>query len=87
MAFSNTGYATLYQKAIPTDLMGRFGSILGLLQGILQISFTLVIGLMAEWFTVQVITSSFAFIGLMLSVFLYIHLLKHKQFFQLGETS
>ncbi|MFY3792416.1 MFS transporter [Ureibacillus sp. MALMAid1270] len=85
MAFSNTGYATLYQKSIPTEIMGRFGSILNLLQGILQIVFTLALGLIAEWYSVQAVTSIFAFIGLLLTIYLYIHLVKHRLYFQSGE--
>ncbi|KGR79436.1 MFS transporter [Ureibacillus manganicus] len=86
MAFGNTGYATLYQKSIPTEIMGRFGSSLNLLQGILQILFTLVIGLIAEWYSVQAVTSIFAFIGLLLAIYLYIHLVKHRLYFQSGEV-
>jgi len=87
MAFCNTGYATLYQNSIPPEIMGRFGSILNLLQGILQIVFTLGIGLLAEWYSVQAITSIFAFIALLLAIYLYILLVKQKQYFQAGETS
>ncbi|SOC43233.1 MFS transporter [Ureibacillus acetophenoni] len=85
MAFCNTGYATLYQKSIPPEIMGRFGSILNLLQGILQIVFTFVLGLVAEWYSVQAMTSIFAFIALLLAIYLYIHLVKHKPYFQSGE--
>ncbi|HWL22477.1 MAG TPA: MFS transporter [Ureibacillus sp.] len=85
MAFCNTGYATLYQNSIPPEIMGRFGSILNLLQGILQIVFTLAIGLIAEWYSVQAITSIFAFCALLLSIYLYIHLVKHKLYFQSEE--
>ncbi|CAM5209056.1 Sugar phosphate permease OS=Ureibacillus acetophenoni OX=614649 GN=SAMN05877842_11532 PE=4 SV=1 [Ureibacillus acetophenoni] len=87
MAFCNTGYATLYQNSIPPEIMGRFGSILNLLQGILQIVFTLGIGLLAEWYSVQAITSIFAFFALLLAIYLYILLVKQKQYFQAGETN
>lgn len=86
MAFCNTGYATLYQKSIPPDIMGRFGSILNLLQGILQIVFTFVLGLVAEWYSVQAMTSIFAIIALLLAIYLYIHLIKHKPYFQAGDA-
>jgi MFS family permease len=77
MAFSNTGYATLYQKSIPTELMGRFGSTLKLFESTIQISLTLLIGFLAEWFTISLITCIFAFIGVLFALLVYIHLIKH----------
>ncbi|KGR77949.1 MFS transporter [Ureibacillus sinduriensis] len=63
MAFSNTGFATLYQTTIHPDVMGRFSSVLNLIQSILQVLFTIVIGLLAEWYALKwtaVIFASFA---------------------------
>ncbi|MEK4628426.1 MAG: MFS transporter [Solibacillus sp.] len=77
MAFSNTGYATLYQKSIPTELMGRFGSTLKLFESSIQISLTLLLGFLAEWFSIQLTTSIFGFLGLLFALIVYIHLLKH----------
>lgn len=86
MAFSNTGYATLYQKSIPTELMGRFGSIVNLFQSVVQISFTLALGMFAEWISVQLITSIFAFFALLLAIYMYVYLLKNKENFRLEEA-
>ena len=37
MSFSNAGFDTFYQKNVPQNIMGRFGSISSVLQNILQI--------------------------------------------------
>ena len=85
MAFSNTGYATFYQESIPTSLMGRFGSILLLVESVVQITFTFVLGVMAEWFTVQLATTIFPAVGLILALYVSIHLHQHKTQLQLEE--
>lgn len=67
MSFSNAGFATLYQKTIRKDLMGRFGSIVDLVQSMLQVLCTLIIGAMAEWFSVQFAAVIFASIAVILA--------------------
>ncbi|WP_341320263.1 MFS transporter [Solibacillus sp. FSL H8-0523] len=78
MSFSNTGYTTVYQKSVPPEIMGRFTSSLGLFESILQISLTLVIGLCAQWFTIQLATTLFALLALCLAVVLYRYLAQNK---------
>lgn len=81
MAFSNTGYATMYQKTIPPGLMGRFGSSLDLLQSIAQIIFTFGLGILAEWFSLQMVAVIFSSFALILAAYLYFYLVPHtKQF-------
>ncbi|MBO9129358.1 MFS transporter [Bacillus sp. 165] len=41
---ANTGFMTMYQNNIPTEMMGRVGSVFGLFQSILQVMVTLIIG-------------------------------------------
>lgn len=79
MAFSNTGYATMYQKAIPPKLMGRFGSSLNLVQSLLQINFTFILGLLAEWVSLQLITVIFAGISLLLALYLWLFIIRHAK--------
>lgn len=79
MAFSNTGYATFYQKTIPPSLMGRFGSSLNLLQSLAQILFTLAIGIFAEWYSLQVVTVIFSSVALILALYLYSYILRHAK--------
>lgn len=72
MAFSNAGFSTLYQTTVHPDIMGRFSSMLNLIQSILQVMFTVLIGFLAEWVSLQwtvVIFASFAVI-LAISIFL-----------------
>ena len=79
IAFSNTGYATMYQTTIPPELMGRFGSSLNLVQSIAQIIFTLIIGFCAEWYSIQLTTVVFSIIALILAIYLYFYLIRHTK--------
>jgi len=75
MSFANTGYSTFYQNNVPTSIMGRFGSMEGMLQGVVQIVATTTLGLLAEWFDLQLvcvifaITAIFIALGLVVKVF------------------
>lgn len=60
MAFANSGYATFFQMNVPVAIMGRFGSAADMLQGIVQIVLTLILGLSAEWFTLQTVCLVFS---------------------------
>ncbi|WP_424237582.1 MFS transporter [Bhargavaea ginsengi] len=68
MAFSNAGYDTFYQRNVPTALMGRVGSLATIFQNVLQIVFTLLLGLLAEWFSVQGAAIGFALLAIVLSI-------------------
>ena len=83
MAFSNTGYATMYQKTIPPELMGRFGSSLNLVQSAAQIIFTLILGLLAEWFSLQMATVAFSLVALILAVYFNFYIIRHGKTLQL----
>lgn len=77
MAFSNTGYATLYQKTIPTSLMGRFGSSLNLVQSIAQITFTLALGSFSEWYSLQLVAVIYSSVALILALYLYFYIYRN----------
>lgn len=66
--FANAGYVTFFQKQVPVDIMGRFASVADLLQGIVQIGLTLLLGLLAEWFTLQEVSVVFAVISGIVSI-------------------
>ncbi|MEK4385746.1 MFS transporter [Solibacillus sp. FSL W7-1464] len=87
MAFSNAGYATFYQQTIPTEIMGRFGSSLGLIESVMQIILTLIIGFLAEIYTIQLTTSIFALIGVVIACIVYFHLLNNKSLFTKEELT
>lgn len=71
LSFANTGFLTFYQNNVPVDIMGRFSSILGILEACLIIVCTVTIGLSAELFDIRpiYIIGSFAFLilGLMIN--------------------
>jgi MFS family permease len=75
MAFANTGYATFYQNSVPVEIMGRFGSLADMLQGIIQIVLTLILGLFAEWFSLQFVCLTFSLISTLLALVLFITIL------------
>ncbi|TYS19114.1 MFS transporter [Rossellomorea vietnamensis] len=59
--FWGTGFMTFYQNNVPFDLMGRFTSLFGVLQSILQIIFIMLIGFTGEVFPLRysIIIASF----------------------------
>ncbi|KZR57143.1 MFS transporter [Pseudobacillus badius] len=71
LSFANTGFLTFYQNNVPVEIMGRFSSILGILEACLIIVCTVTIGLSAELFDIRpiYIIGSFAFLllGLMIN--------------------
>ncbi|MFE0508040.1 MFS transporter [Peribacillus butanolivorans] len=72
MAFANAGYATIFQSNVPVAIMGRFGSIADMVQGIIQIGLTLLLGLTAERFSLQVVCIIFSIVGVILATVLFI---------------
>lgn len=71
MSFSNAGYDTFYQKSVPTEIMGRFGSISSIFQNLCQISLTLALGVISDWFSLQVVTIVFAASGVLIAILLF----------------
>lgn len=63
MAFANSGYATFFQNQVPVHIMGRFGSVADMVQGLIQIGLTLIFGICAEWFSLQFVCLVFSIIG------------------------
>lgn len=70
MAFSNAGYDTFYQKSVPPELMGRFGSVGLILTSTVQILFTFLLGTFAEVFTLQPVAVLLGSIGVLLALIL-----------------
>lgn len=66
LSFANTGFFTFYQNNVPVDIMGRFSSVLGVLEAFLIIMFTAIVGFFAELYEIRLIyvISSFAFLVL-----------------------
>ncbi|MFE4024624.1 MULTISPECIES: MFS transporter [Priestia] len=53
LAFASAGFQTFYQNSIPVDMMGRVGSIYGLLESLLIIIMTFLCGMAAHIFSIQ----------------------------------
>lgn len=54
IAYANTGFLTFYQNNIPVDIIGRIGSIYSLIQAILVIISTSIMGMLAQIISIQI---------------------------------
>jgi MFS family permease len=54
-SYANAGYTTFFQNQVPVELMGRFTSVTRLLEGMLQILFTLLLGIAADAWSLQAV--------------------------------
>ncbi|QQK79895.1 MFS transporter [Salicibibacter cibi] len=75
LSFANTGFLTFYQNNVPVNIMGRFSSVLGILEAVLIILLTAVIGVSADLFEIRpvYIIGSFVFLtlGLMINLVVF----------------
>ncbi|MFL0507434.1 MFS transporter [Ureibacillus sp. 179-F W5.1 NHS] len=69
-AFANTGFLTFYQTNIPVEIMGRIGSIYNLIQALMIILMTSVMGVMAQVLSIQFVVIIGVFIMLVVSIIL-----------------
>ena len=65
LSFGNTGFLTFYQNNVPVNIMGRFSSVLGVLEALLIIIFTGTVGVLAELYDIRIvyIIGSFTFLA------------------------
>ncbi|MDV2686821.1 MFS transporter [Alkalihalophilus lindianensis] len=68
LAFANTGFLTFYQNNIPVDVMGRIGSLYGLIEAALIILTTGIMGILAQLISIQFAIITGAVIMLSFSV-------------------
>ncbi|QWU45371.1 MFS transporter [Bacillus sp. NP247] len=68
MAFANTGYYTFYQNNVPVDLMGRIGSIYGLIIAIITIFVTILFGVATQFLSIQFVVTVGAFVMLLITI-------------------
>ncbi|MGE7603448.1 MFS transporter [Peribacillus sp. NPDC097675] len=89
MSFANAGYATFFQNNVPVAIMGRFGSIAEMVQGMVQIVLTLLLGLMADWFSLQTVCIAFCIIGIIFAAVLMMTIFtpSKAQYFKENEKS
>lgn len=78
LTFAYSGYTTFYQKQVPVEMMGRFGSLADMMQGVIQIAFTLLLGFLADWISLSIVAVSFSLLAVFLSVGLLFFTFKKK---------
>lgn len=72
-AFANTGFYTFYQNNIPVHVMGRIGSIYGVIEAFLIIFLTVIFGLAAEMISIRVVVVSGSCIMLVVASILFVY--------------
>lgn len=72
MSFSNAGFDTFYQKNVPLNIMGRFGGIASIFQSIVQIALTIILGGLADLFSLQIVAIIFATTSVIVAMILCI---------------
>ncbi|URN96570.1 MAG: MFS transporter [Candidatus Pristimantibacillus lignocellulolyticus] len=69
-AYANTGFLTFFQNNIPVHIMGRVGSVYGLIQSIFVIIITILMGLVAEVDMIQMVVITVVLLMLVISLIL-----------------
>lgn len=70
LAFANTGFQTFYQNNIPVEIMGRVGSVFGLLEALLIIITTAIVGVSAHFISIRFVVISGSMIMFAISILL-----------------
>ncbi|WP_404456694.1 MFS transporter [Virgibacillus necropolis] len=78
LAFANTGFYTFYQNNIPAEMMGRVGSIYGLIEAVLVIISTIIFGAAAQLISIQFIVIVGALIMFLVTMLLFVYLFSSK---------
>ena len=79
LSFANTGFLTFYQNNVPVDIMGRFSSVLGMLEAGLIIICTALIGLSAELFDIRPVYIMGSFIFFLLGLLINLVISDHSK--------
>ncbi|MFI8496052.1 MFS transporter [Peribacillus butanolivorans] len=84
IAYANTGFLTFFQNNIPVDVMGRIGSAYSLIQAILVITATSIMGVAAQITSIQTVVVIGVLVMMILSITLCIFSLlpSKKQFYE-----
>ncbi|MBA2876214.1 MFS transporter [Thermaerobacillus caldiproteolyticus] len=70
LSFANTGFHTFYQNNIPVEVMGRVGSIYGLIKAFLIIITTVIFGIMSQFISIKFIVITGTLIMLLITMML-----------------
>ncbi|WP_375090490.1 MFS transporter [Peribacillus sp. RS7] len=88
LAFANTGFQTFYQNNIPVEIMGRVGSIFGLLEALLIIMTTAIVGVSAHFISIRLVVISGTMIMFAVSILLSILSMKasKSRYYSIGNA-
>lgn len=86
--FLNAGISTFYQNNVPVELMGRVTSIFQLIQSILQVTFILGVGILADVISLRIIIAALAILMLLAALVFSCFVLKpeNKGFYKEDEA-
>ena len=70
LPLANTGFMTFIQENIPIDMMGRISSLYGMVANTFELMVVLLMGLAAQWFSVQEVVISGSVVMLIVAIFL-----------------
>lgn len=79
MAYANTGFYTFYQNNIPVHMMGRIGSIYGLVIAIVTIFITILSGIATQFISIQLVVIVGSLIMLFITIVLCVFTLFPSQ--------
>ncbi|PFU25510.1 MFS transporter [Bacillus cereus] len=79
MAYANTGFYTFYQNNIPVHMMGRIGSIYGLVIAIVTIFVTILSGVATQFISIQLVVIIGSLIMLFITIVLCVFTLFPSQ--------
>ncbi|MDM5360784.1 MFS transporter [Peribacillus sp. ACCC06369] len=88
LAFANTGFQTFYQNNIPVEIMGRVRSIFGLLEALLIIMTTAIVGVSAHFISIRLVVISGTMIMFAVSILLSILSMKasKSRYYSIGNA-
>lgn len=88
LAFANTGFQTFYQNNIPVEIMGRVGSVFGLLEALLIIITTAIVGVSAHFISIRFVVISGSLIMFALSIWLSMLSMKtsKSRYYSVGDA-
>ncbi|WP_433772227.1 MFS transporter [Bacillus wiedmannii] len=79
MAYANTGFYTFYQNNVPVHMMGRIGSIYGLLLAVITIFATILFGVVTQVISIQLVVIVGSLIMLLITIILCVFTLLPSQ--------
>ncbi|MFE3975711.1 MULTISPECIES: hypothetical protein [unclassified Peribacillus] len=87
LAFANTGFQTFYQNNIPVEIMGRVGSVFGLLEALLIIITTAIVGVSVHFISIRFVVISGSMIMFAISILLSMLSMKasKSRYYQVGR--